>query len=254
MGPTIYSPVPVMPVTPFYYTPFYSGYGFGGGLFLLAAIAMAAVAVTSRIGGAIGDAVSDDSDFYDPTNTVSVVKVGLLANAREIQERLDALGRTADTNTAEGLSYILQETTLALIRCPDYWSYGSATTKKTSFSAVENDFSQASMEARSKIAEETLTNIGSRKSESSRSISNVEALDAAPSEYIVVTLIVANEGQLKLPKNIRNAEDLRTALTAVGGVGTESLQAVEVLWSPQGINSSLTEAEMLLDNPELKRI
>lgn len=63
-------------------------------------------------------------------------------------------------------------------------------------------------------------------------------------------MIVAAEGNLKLP-SVRSAEDLRQALTTMGSVPVDQLQAVEILWTPQDANDSLSEQELLHDYPTL---
>ena len=52
------------------------------------------------------------------------VQVGLLGSARDLQRDLDRIATRADTNSADGLHYVLEETVLALLRAPEYWVYG----------------------------------------------------------------------------------------------------------------------------------
>ena len=72
----------------------------------------------------------------------------------------------------------------------------------------------------------------------------------------MVTVVVAATGGLAraLPRRIQNVTDLRRALTALAGVGTDDMQACEVIWAPQGEGDTLTEREMLTDHPELLRV
>ena len=143
---------------------------------------------------------------------------------------------------------------MALVRNPEYVMYGSVDRTETKLSSAEAEFNNRSMIARSNIKEETLTNVDARKVDLRKEISFEEQMTEAPAEYIVVTLIVASEGKLKLPRKMRSVEDLLGACKALGGVGEDAVQGVEVIWAPQAKGTTLTEAEMLLDNPDLIRL
>lgn len=69
-------------------------------------------------------------------------------------------------------------------------------------------------------------------------------------ELIVVTILVAAEGDLKIPK-ITSREELNTALNRLGGVREDQVMAVEVLWVPQDENDSYTSEELLEEYPDL---
>mmetsp|Transcript_4865 Transcript_4865/g.14677 ORF Transcript_4865/g.14677 Transcript_4865/m.14677 type:complete len:360 (+) Transcript_4865:85-1164(+) len=184
-------------------------------------------------------------------STVSVVKVGLLSSARELQYELESLARNADTSTEEGLSYVLSEASLSLLRHPDYWTHASVETTETA--DVESVYGQKSMGERAKINEFTLSNVNSRRIESERARARDSDLSKAPSEYIYVTMIIASRGKLQLPDKITSADQLREALMAVGGLDQSQLQAVEVLWAPQSQRDSLTHEELTADNPDMRR-
>ena len=109
--------------------------------------------------------------------------MGLLGSARDLQRDLDRIATRADTNSADGLHYVLEETVLALLRAPEYWVYGeipphrgrmrrSGLTHLPSGHAETNNergprnaeakFNEYEMEARGKFQEETLVNFGGR--------------------------------------------------------------------------------------------
>jgi uncharacterized membrane protein len=75
--------------------------------------------------------------------------------------------------------------------------------------------------------------------------------DRFNNEYIVVTILVAAEGEYKLPTINSNA-DLKDALRKLGSIPVDSIQAVEVLWTPQDENDTLSERELLRDYPLLR--
>ncbi|RWW52228.1 hypothetical protein BHE74_00041366 [Ensete ventricosum] len=165
-------------------------------------------------------------DLYDHwTNGHTTTLVGLLDTARSFQKDLDQIAEAADTSTAEGLNYILTETTLALLRHPD----------------------------------------------------------CCISAYYSVTILVAAEGGYKLPV-INGSGELKEALQKLGSIPSSKtlvlrsihdifliivmkkplishhyhnfdlccMQAVEVLWTPQDENDTLSERELLEDYPLLR--
>jgi uncharacterized membrane protein len=74
-----------------------------------------------------------------------------------------------------------------------------------------------------------------------------------PGEYIIVTILVGAEGNLQLPK-INSTDDLRQALRQIGGIGSDRLLAVEILWAPQAEGDTLTSDDLLAEYPNLKLV
>lgn len=100
---------------------------------------------------------------------------------------------------------------------------------------------------RGKFSEETLSNVNARKRATS---STVAGEDNGINEYILVTIIAAADGNIKLPV-VTDGSELRTALKRLGAIRVDALQAVEVLWTPQEEGDTLTEDELLSDYPQL---
>ena len=242
--------------------PFFGfGGGFGGLFSILIFISIANFLVQSfrRAGGE-----TNELGYSAPT-TVSVARlqVGLLAEARGLQSELDSLALKADTDTATGRAQVLQESTLALLRHPEYWVYAGAESVQTRLEAAEAKFNQFSLAERSKFTEETLSNFNNqlRQSGSNKILPSLQEngelvgadLNQAPGEYIVVTVIVGTQGKLQLP-TVKNSDDLRQALRQIGGVSSEQLLAVEVLWTPQASGDTLTADDMLAGYADLRSI
>ncbi|KAH1196000.1 hypothetical protein GmHk_19G056368 [Glycine max] len=250
--------------------------------------------------------------------------VGLLGMGRTLQRDLNRIAEVADTSTSEGLHYVLTETTLALLRHPDYcisayssvafrlycfhvghqsrdhllepllplmaspphtfqWiqctaQAGSTTNKpalhhwnllqdsilsskvgalirvhrnlvdiKRGIEDGEKRFNQLSIEERGKFDEETLVNVNNIKRQSTRS----QRANGFSNEYIVITILAAAEGEHKLP-SINGSGDLKEALQKLGSIPSSRLLAVEVLWTPQNENDTLSERELLEDYPLLR--
>jgi uncharacterized membrane protein len=232
------------------------GFG-GGGLFtLLIFIALATFILRSfrSIAGS-----SDEMGYSTASPTVSVaeIQVGLLANARELQADLDRIAQHADTSSPEGLTQVLQETTLALLRHPEYWVYAGGTAQQARLESAEAQFNRLTLAERSKFSEETLSNVNNqlRQAEVRKALeaSGDLAILEDPSEYIVVTVVVAAQGKLELP-TINNTQDLRQAISQIGAVSSDRLLAVEVLWTPQAQGDTLSTEDMLIGYPDLKLI
>ena len=233
------------------------GYG-GGGLFsILLFFAIASFIVRSFQSAGVGN-----DDGYGSSSQVSVaeVQVGLLANARELQPELNRLALTADTTTASGRATVLQEATLALLRHPEYWVYGSTNSAKASLEAAEAKFNQLSLTERSKFTDETLTNVDNVIEDDSQKALGGETKDGAlqvregdSGEYIVATVIVGATGNLDLPK-INGSDDMRQALQQIGSLGSDRLLAVEILWTPQADGDTLTSEDILAYYPNLKLV
>ncbi|KAF9621275.1 hypothetical protein IFM89_018492 [Coptis chinensis] len=192
---------------------------------------------------------SEDS-VLTATQKTSVVKlqVGLLGMARSFQKDLDRIAEVADTSTSEGLKYVLTETTLALLRHPDCCISGySSVDVKRSIEEGERRFNQHSIEERGKFDEETLVNVNNIKRKGTKS----QRANGFSNEYIVITILVAAEGVLKLPA-INNSTDLKEALQKLGSISSRKIMAVEVLWTPQNEDDTLSERELLEDYPLLR--
>lgn len=229
------------------------GYGFGmpmffgGGFFNLMLVVMLISFLTNAMqnltGGGFGDGMVAGGD------SISVVKiqVGLIGSARALQKDLERIADRADTSSPDGLHYVLEETVLALLRNPEYCVYGYATSKVCRGpEQAEETFNDYSIDERGKFEKETLVNVNSRK----RTASAGSVAGQDTNDYILVTIIAACDGGVKMPE-ITGAPDIKTALKRLGAVRVEALQAVEVLWTPQEDGDTLTATEMLRDYPLL---
>lgn len=241
--------------------PFFGfGGGFGGLFSILIFIAVANFLVQNFrriVGGGEENILDVVTGGGDSQISVAKVQVGLLASARNLQEDMNKLATTADTSTAIGRAQMLQETTLAILRHPEYWAYGTTDSQKTNLLAAEAKFNQLALGERSKFSAETLSNFNSQLKRANTQATLPEAggeltnLMATPGEYIVVTLIVGTQGKLELPK-INGAEELKQALRQIGAVGSDRLLAVEILWTPQATGDTLTSDDVMAAYPDFK--
>jgi uncharacterized membrane protein len=239
----------------FFFFPMFFGGGFGGGLFSLLLLVIVAGAIMQAFRGR-----GDGAGITGMNNKVTVAKiqVGLLASARSLQQELTRLALESDTSSVEGLATVTRETAVSLMRHPEYWVYVSSANENTKFALAEQKFNSLVMSERSKLNSEVLSNVGGRvlQGKTASSLPSEGSLSLEdPSEYIVVTILlaVAGESLSKLPV-LRSTEDLQASLSAIGSVPSDDLLAVEVLWEPQSDEYTLTNDEVLTVYPDLVRI
>jgi len=184
--------------------------------------------------------------------TVSKLQVALLAQARTIQSQLSELSLSADTETPEGLAHLLQESALALLRSPEYWTHvlSSSQTVKSREEA-QTVFNKLSIEERSKFSAETLTHVGGRIG---RQAPVKPGSDEDIAAYIVVTLLVGTENDQPLFEKIHSTEELKEALERIAATSTEYLLTFELLWSPEHESDSLTYDELLTEYTDMIQI
>lgn len=237
---------------PFLFPIFGIGGGFGGLFSILIFIAIANFLVRSFRNA------SEDSEYAalnNPTVSVARLQVGLLADARYLQDDLNRMAQSADTGSNAGLTQVLQESTLSLLRHPEYWAYAAAEAEQTKLLSAEQTFNRLTLAERSKFSGETLTNVNNQLQQANEpaKLSGAEAAEAAPGEYIVATLVVGTQGKFDLP-TIREPQDLRQALSQLGSVSSDQLLAVEVLWTPQASGETLSADELVAQYPNLRLV
>ncbi|KAF9621276.1 hypothetical protein IFM89_018493 [Coptis chinensis] len=151
-------------------------------LLLLGTIGAAVIVIV--IGFIILPYVWEISGQNDPLKTsVVMLQVGLHGTARSVQKTLDQITEEADTSKREGLSPILTETALALLRKQDCWisCFSSVDVKKSSEDG-EKRFLELGTEERAKFEEETLVKVNNVKKKRTR----IQSVDGFGNEYIVV--------------------------------------------------------------------
>ncbi|MBD2199997.1 MULTISPECIES: DUF1517 domain-containing protein [Calothrix] len=238
------------------------GGGFGGLFSILIFIAIANFLFQTfrRVTG--GETVTEEGYSSNPNVSVTRLQVGLLAQARDLQPELDRIAETADTNSPQGRAEILQETSLALLRHPEYWVYVGGGTQQAKLNSAEAQFNRLSLAERSKFSEETLSNVNNQLKAalakealpgSSNPENPTDLITSGPGEYIIVTLLVATLGKYGIPA-LNSTEDLRQALRQIGGIPSEQILAIEVLWTPQAEGDTLTSDDLLAEYPDLKLV
>jgi uncharacterized membrane protein len=233
-------------------------FGFGGGLFgfliLMAVVGLLANALRGGKGLATQGGLYGDDAPALARGPVSLtqVQVGLLPAAKELQADLRRLASTADTGTSAGLRQVLQEASLSLLRNPELWVYANAEAAQVPLNAAEDTFNRLSMQERSKLRKEVLSNVGGRRDQTV-SASNAKEPGDVGSDFIAVTLLVASRNRL-LIKDTNSADALRDALQQLGAISEDDLMALEVIWQPEGVGEVLTTEELLTAYPQMQHL
>ena len=118
------------------------GGGMGGILSLMVFAALASTAVQAFQRFQQGQDGGDDLGLKSSKVSVVKLQVGLLSEAKTLQEDLNRIAEKANTASSAGLAQALQETTLSLLRHPEYWAYAGGESKQSAMLAAESEFNR----------------------------------------------------------------------------------------------------------------
>ena len=232
-------------------TTYYSGGSGGAGIFFgvvffgIFGIILFAIVYSTLKSAFSGNSNDNNSTAYSRERdndivTISRLQIALLALATDVQSGLTELSLRVDTSTEEGLQELLQESVLILLRSSEYWTHHVNSSQKINIDQAEAKFNSLSLEERSKLSLETLSNIEGNIKEKS-----VISPDDESAMYIVVTLLVGTAHDKPLFEDIRTPDDLKEALNSLGSMPSDYLLKFELMWSPQTENDSLTYDEFI---------
>ncbi len=190
------------------------------------------------------------SELDNDQVTVTKLQVALLAEARVIQGQLDQISLQANTDTLEGLTILLQESAIALLRMPENWSHVLSSSQSVKRDQAESIFNSLSVTERSKFVAETLVNVGGNV----RTQSFNPNPEDDPAAYIVVTLLIGTEHDQPLFGEVKSREALQTALEKIAAIPSSHLLIFELLWSPQAQGDSVSSDELLTEYTTMVQI
>jgi uncharacterized membrane protein len=233
------------------------GFGFGGIFGLL--IILGIIAFVGRVLLRNLAAARRDRQELSPSAMLggeryAAVKcqLALLSTARSLQRDLQAYASAATTDTVAGLAAALQDVAMALMRHGDYWRYGVVQVQHAAtLDEAERAFNQLVSQERAKLSEERTVNIDGVRRQPSAPVS-------APSDevgqYLVVTLIVATGYPEFTAYQTPSPKDIEATLQRLSTLLTSDLLALEVMWSPENPDDTLTEDELIAEYPELSAL
>jgi uncharacterized membrane protein len=179
------------------------------------------------------------------------LQLALGRSARGIQERLAEFAAKGDTSTEAGLSSLLQQSALELLRHKDSIRYASADGRgPMSLTNAETAMNSVSLAERSRFQIERVRAADGRAVRSDAPAEEgKEAL-----ELVVVTLVTATRTPLDKFKAVSTAAELNALLSELGGVSPSGLLGLEVIWTPADANDSMTETDVMTTYPELRSL
>jgi len=196
----------------------------------------------------------------DAANRVDVfqIQLGVQAQARAVQDRLERMAQSIDTETEQGLQTMLREVAIELRRHAEHIEYGAIERAAAlSLPAAEQKFLSYSGEARSTYNREVISRdaLGVRTQQKELTTDGIRDEDGqfAVSEFFVVTILAAMRG-VTLPERLMDAAALDELLAALGSVAAEQLVAAEVVWTPASLSDSMARDDMESRFPQMMSI
>lgn len=229
-------------------TSYSSGSGEGMSLEMMVVLAIAFIVIWGV--GAVIDASKRSlpsltlGDVLEPTVDVTVLRIALDGRARKfVQAELARIAKVTNTATPAGRHAMLAEVTLLLRRVRDAWVYGGAVNEPMrGLSGSKVAFDAHVLEARAKFQTETVRNHQGQ-------VTTAAAPESTPHSHegeglILVTLVVAANGELFTVRHIGDGEDIRKALEAATYRSERDLVAIEIVWQPSDDADRLSSMEL----------
>ncbi len=184
------------------------------------------------------------------TSSARAMKVQLmLAEGDEVKRDLQEIASEGDSSSNEGLSTMMQNAVLSLLRHPDRWMYGAIEEQKGEGSAAERAVVSWATDARSKFTDQTVSNYSGKKSvDKPRDPTEKGGL------YLVVTLIGSAFNWPSLPDAAINTKRMRDALGQLSSLNAQDLIRIDVVWSPDQEGEFLSSDEALELYPSLTKL
>jgi uncharacterized membrane protein len=246
----------------FFFFPGFGGYGFGtiGPLLGIVIVGLAVASIARAVrasrrmqapGYGYGD--EDDGQVVSMPGRAYLYRLQLALgrSARGIQERLAGFASQGDTSTEAGLTALLQQTALELLREKDAVRYAGAEARgPMSLTNAETAMNGLALAERGRFQVERVRGADGRVSRSDAPAE--EGREAL--ELVVVTLLAATRTPLEKFAQPSSPEELGALLSELGGVSPDAMLGLEVVWTPADANDSMTETDVMTTYPELRSL
>ena len=194
--------------------------------------------------------ITAEQELDNDTVTVSKIQVALLAQAPSLQSQLSELSLSVNADSSEGLLQLMQESVLVLLRNAENWTHVSTSSQSVHRDRAEVVFNEISLQQRSNLSVETLTNVNGLRQQKPVT----SDIDEGSADYIVVTLIIGTADDRPIFTEVRTIEALTTTLTKIGSMRSDYLMMFELIWSPQVETDTLTYDELLTEYTNMAQI
>lgn len=179
------------------------------------------------------------------------IQLGVGRSGRSIQARLLDFATQGDTGSQEGLAELLRQTALELVREKDSIRYALAENSGPfSLAKGESRLGAMAMQERSHFQVERVRGADGAV----RKSTGPATVGADVLEYIVVTLLIATRRPIKEISPVADRSELEQVLSALGGVPSNILLGLEVIWLPADEEDTLTETDVMTTFPELRSL
>ncbi len=175
----------------------------------------------------------------------------MLSEGDGVKRDLQRISESGDTDSNQGLTQMLSEAVLSLLRHPDRWFFGAVDEQTGNEAQVSSNVTRWATEARSKFSDET-----TRNQQGNRGGTADKGGFEKGGYYLVVTLIAAVYGLESVTKGqtAANTVMIRDALMALSSLNPDALISLEVVWSPDQEGEFLGQDEAIMSYPKLTKL
>ena len=180
----------------------------------------------------------------DPSGSAALKVQVMMLDGEAVKRELHAIALGGQTGTPHGLSAMIRDAAVSVMRHPERWVYANVEIERGSPTTSGQRVSSWSSLARSAFKLETIRNDGQ--------VRTTPDAGTTGGTYCIVTFAVAaREFMLPLVTPPVETNEVQSALTAVAGLTADNLIAAEVIWSPDAPGEFLTEDQALRLYPSL---
>ncbi|GGJ71946.1 hypothetical protein GCM10008939_15470 [Deinococcus aquiradiocola] len=233
------------------------GYGYGGGGLgfggiIVIVLIVGGVVLFMRRGMSGGRGLLAGSGTTGQAVSVQV----LLTEGDEVKRALQQVAQNGDPDSNEGLTRMMTEAALVLLRHPDRWTYADVQRAQGSAEAADSQVGAWATQARAAFTEQTTSNYQNRDVNTGFTHRGDYTFQKETGDlYLAVTLAVAATTLSGMPPaGTTNATEVRAALAAISSVAPGDLLRAEVVWSPDAEGEFLSEDEAIQKYPALTKI
>jgi uncharacterized membrane protein len=218
--------------------------------------------MTDTIGSAMGSVTSSTS-VLGPGVSVGEISVALEVPDRDrpdsILSVLERLSTTARTDNRVGLQNLTSQVALELLRRKQ--SIVAASTKAKHYrdeNKAQQEFNTLSIRERGKFQRETVSKYGGVDYSISKS-ATAKSSYSAKATVAVVTIVMQIDGDTmcnQLSSRVNSIGDVEAALSRIAADSKvdSCLRGVEILWTPEERDETLTMRDVVADYSDLRSI
>lgn len=179
-----------------------------------------------------------------PSGAAALKVQVMMLHGEAVKRELHDIAANGQTGTPHGLSAMIRDAAVSVMRHPERWVYANVEIEHGSPTTSGQRVSGWSSLARSAFKLETIRNAGQ--------VRTIAQAGVPGGTYCIVTFAVAaREFMLPLVTPPIEISEVQSALTAVAGLTADNLIAAEVIWSPDAPGELLTEDQALRLYPSL---